>query len=459
MSKCPLGFGKCPFSYLYILGTPIIRLFQDYLVSLDDINKNLDFNLFSIKTTFREHSIIRIFYKFLSYIIFGSLHICFLIIKKKEVEHKNNHNTKPKNSLIYNNKIIIFSKSINFQIIIACSIFPLQSILRKILNSFKVKCFDLWIFNMVFILIFMNYYFGEKIYRHKKISLIFIFFTNLGLLLVSTFIKTYNLNKLNAYEYIEIIFGNSLYCILIYFLYLLLSCLSSFCKVLEKKLMDINYVSPYLIIVYTGLFGFLLSSITLIFTTFISCGQWMQNFCNVSSYDNEYKYLDNVKIYFLNLKNQYINDKNGFYIEIFIVYPLFLVFLFIEFTFEIIIVFYLNPNYLLICDCLYNCTRQILSIIFEEKENLNYYKSFNSIISELLAILGYSIYLEIIELRFCELNKDIKINIIKRGLTETIKDDKLKIGQLYDIDKDSDDDESTDNDNKNLEIEMKEIKT
>ena len=40
-------------------------------------------------------------------------------------------------------------------------------------------------------------------------------------------------------------------------------------------------------------------------------------------------------------------------------------------------------------------------------------------LAEILAIIGYAVYLEIIELRFCGLDKDIKKNIIKRGFRET----------------------------------------
>ena len=39
--------------------------------------------------------------------------------------------------------------------------------------------------------------------------------------------------------------------------------------------------------------------------------------------------------------------------------------------------------------------------------------------AEILAIIGYAVYLEIIELRFFGLDEDLKRNIIKRGFRET----------------------------------------
>ena len=41
--------------------------------------------------------------------------------------------------------------------------------------------------------------------------------------------------------------------------------------------------------------------------------------------------------------------------------------------------------------------------------------------TEIISILGYAVYLEIIELRFLGLDKDLKRNIIKRGIKETPK--------------------------------------
>ena len=40
-------------------------------------------------------------------------------------------------------------------------------------------------------------------------------------------------------------------------------------------------------------------------------------------------------------------------------------------------------------------------------------------LTEILSILGYAIYLEIIELRFFGLDKDLKKNIIRRSFRET----------------------------------------
>ena len=64
MAKCPIGIGNCSFYYLYILGASIMKLLEDYLISLDDINKNYKYNLFTINTILKKHKIIKVYINF-----------------------------------------------------------------------------------------------------------------------------------------------------------------------------------------------------------------------------------------------------------------------------------------------------------------------------------------------------------------------------------------------------------
>ena len=69
-------------------------------------------------------------------------------------------------------------------------------------------------------------------------------------------------------------------------------------------------------------------------------------------------------------------------------------------------------------------------------------------IPELFEFIAFCIYLEIIELRFCGLNKNIRKNIILRG-----ENDSLNIDNIYEDDNNSDEEEE-----KNNEIELYENK-
>ena len=113
-----------------------------------------------------------------------------------------------------------------------------------------------------------------------------------------------------------------------------------------------------------------------------------------------------------------MSENNNIYIECFAVIPSFLVLNFVEFLCEILVIYRFNPNYVIIRDNIYYIVIRLLFVIF----NYNNYNEYISLIqliilemAETIIIFGFCIYLEIIELRFCGLDKYLKRNIIKRA--------------------------------------------
>ena len=150
----------------------------------------------------------------------------------------------------------------------------------------------------------------------------------------------------------------------------------------------------------------------------------IKNYCVVTKTEknNSTKYYyDNIIVYFDELKNNKFNYK--FYLEIIIITPFYLALNFFGFACEILIIYYLNPLYVLVRENLYFCLQRFVFILVNS-DNYKYYISLTQFIilqiSEITALLGYAIYLEIIELKFCNLDKDLKRNIIERGETETV---------------------------------------
>ena len=109
------------------------------------------------------------------------------------------------------------------------------------------------------------------------------------------------------------------------------------------------------------------------------------------------------------------------------------------------IIYYLNPIFILIKDNLYNW---ILRLVLFISLDFKLAKFITQETAETLSFLGYSIYLEIIQLRFFGLDEDLKNNIIKRGNRET-----FNINTIYE-EEDRDFYESFENENpdNNLEI-------
>jgi hypothetical protein len=453
MWKIPIGFGNCSASYLYIAGASIFGLIQDYLLSLSDIKKKYEYNIFGIKTVLKSHKLIRVLYGYISFIIFG---IIFYYISEKSKDNKKTANKKSPLQQTFIVRSIELTTKVKIEIIIICGLYTLIKVLRKIVNFYKIGDLDFWIFNIVFISLFMYYYFRIHIYKHHKYSLLFIFFTNLCLLFIAAAIKK---NDNNPKE--KTIFQRHGWkCLFIIIMYIIFSMVSSFSKVASKKLMDINYLSPYKMIFYIGVFGVFFTLISLIFTGNISCGSISQ-YCKLVKYDEKhnttYTYLDSISFYFSDMKDIYDNKQyKDFYIEIFIVIPLYLIANFCEFLFEILLILYLNTNYILISDCIYYGTSKLIEFIFNK--NYGPKKFWVEFIAELLTLLGYTIYLEIIELKFCELDKDIKKNITERSVRESvIKDMDFDINQANEYDKDdkdSDDEDSYDERKNSIEMGM-----
>ena len=414
MWKSPIGFGNFSLVYLYIIGVAVTKIIEDYLISLEDIKSTLKYNMFHIPTVLKSHKLIRVLCRYISFIIFGL--IFFEIADSK----KNNKKKEIEEDLHPHNKLIVrkytTTKKTFIELLIVSAFFTFIKILRKIVGYYKVSELDFWIVNIIFVSYYMNKYFGNNILKHQKYSLYFIFLTNIGLLFAAASVSK-NKERETIYKRL------GWKCILVLIGYIILSWVSSLTKVYSKKLMDYNYISPYRIIFFMGLFGTFFTLITLIFTSSISCGKSTESYCKIKKTSNNKTnyYLDSIPIYFTNLNDVYKKRNfKEFYVEIFIVTPLFSIFNFIEFAFTMLLILYLNPNYILISDCIYFATVKFIE--YAIKGDYSTTKFCLEYIAELLALFAYAFFLEIIELRFCGLDNDIKKNIIKRG----IRDSKLK---------------------------------
>ena len=157
----------------------------------------------------------------------------------------------------------------------------------------------------------------------------------------------------------------------------------------------------------------------------------MENmFKNICIVGNEVgRYYDNLSIYFSNMKARYDNEetRSHFFMEIFLVIPLYLIFSFLEFVCQIFSIYYLNPNFILIKEPIYYGTLRLVSLIYNIKHisAVMYLSQFFLLeFAEIFGLLGYIVYLEIIELKFCGLDTNIRRKIINRNEDE--KDEAMK---------------------------------
>ena len=94
---------------------------------------------------------------------------------------------------------------------------------------------------------------------------------------------------------------------------------------------------------------------------------------------------------------------------------LFIISFFMRIMSELFIIKYLNPSYILISDNIYFEILKLNEYFPNEKDKQSTLKFIFVQFTQLFEFIGCLIYLEIIELRFCGLNKNLKKNISKRS--------------------------------------------
>ena len=402
MTKSFIGFGKCSKYLIFILGTVVFKTLNNFIFE-NQINPKSEGGIFGFIPVLSNHIFIQYFYKYISYAIGG--YIFGYILYKKSMTDKRE-----------TTKDNIIKKSDSRDSIL---------IYNEGTTEFSNTKKELLIVCLLFVLYFMKKFFVINLYNHQKLAIIIILVPISILLITSNFLPYTNhktteekSEDLDAFEEIEGITGHKLYYFPLAIVMLISNIFLSYSRVKSKVLMDLRYLSPYLIIFLFGIFGSILLFIMLIIISIFKCSDAISDFCSVVDFDNPNNlYMDNVIIYFQALK------ESGYkmYIEIFLIIPLYLILKFLEFTCEIFVIYYFNPNYVLVRDNLYY---GIIRLIFVLVNNEDYQDSISLTqfiileLSELLSILAYGIYLEIIELRFCGLDRYLKRNLIKRAEKE-----------------------------------------
>jgi hypothetical protein len=268
-------------------------------------------------------------------------------------------------------------------------------------------------------------------------SLIFNFTINLVIIVITSALKT---NGSSDFDSIKTLYGSYLFIILFYIIYLILSAILSFSQVLQKQLMDLEYVSAFKILFVIGIISSSLGFLTIIITSNVKCKGLMaeNNLCPISHPDYENgkaHYFDNALIFFSNLGDQFDKDKLSFFLEIFIVYPLYSFTCFAKYFCETMVVYLLDPNHVLISDTLYYGTRKFVTLIYFPDNTKNYLK----LLGEIIALFGYMFYLEIFEINCCGFSFDTKTNIDRRSRLESkanndIEEDDEEENDIFDND-------------------------
>ena len=315
---------------------------------------------------------------------------------------------------------------------------------------------ELWMLEIIFISFLSKKILKIEINRHKKIAMFIVI-----PLLIMEFISNslpetnHSKNDNNHEEYMSdynIFKGigkkiNYGFIPIIYGVYILATLLRDYSWVESKYLLDKKSISLFTILFFTGLIGLLMSIISFFISSYAPCNTFKnvikegnkyvfdnnnnnyinldKELCYLQDYDEKEKtlklYYDNI---FLLIKEYKIFDKK-IKKELFLVLPLYLIINMIKNCSHMMMIKYLEGYNILISDNLYYFINRLIVFIIN-KANEEYLTVVQFILMEsleIIYIISNLIYIEIIELKFCNLDYDLKKNIGKRGVMEYIEDE------------------------------------
>ena len=312
---------------------------------------------------------------------------------------------------------------------------------------------DFWMVEIIILTIFMTKMLKLNVYRHQKSMIGLILFPlilKVGTIIISHFDDGSKNKKDSNFQYrsiqnkLKIIFVAIpwlYFCLPLYFFLLGSKC---YINTKIKWLIDLKNIPWKKILCIYSLFGTIFCLIVSLVATFLVCGEndayvndIKEYFCKVK-YDINYnnndnnKYLESFKIYFrsdissLQILLEIITviigscafawHKTSFLNALEHLTPIHLIF-------AIPAHYLINKFYLLILNVIKN--KDHSAIIPDSDNGHNYfeYKISMDFLSDAFSVFGYLVYLEVIELKCCNFDKDIRRKVLARGIIDLYKAD------------------------------------
>ena len=292
----------------------------------------------------------------------------------------------------------------------------IKDLFYEAIGKFDCSNFNYWMFEMPTYEFFHSKVFNFKIYKHHFFSLISILsscsiFRSIYLIICFT-------NDTKTARFLEDKKWLIPISLIIYFLYHIFKgyTLSNEKFYLEKRAIPIlNYILLY------GIYGFIITLLGGIISTYVPCGdntipELSKKICDFNE-NNQTNYYDSYIIYYNKLYSEYFIER-----LILLIFKSILNFLT---TYYIYVIYKkLRPTYYFL---MYRIAILIVSIlgfinglINDKMDSVNTSLKISELLSLICYTLGAMVYLEFIELNFCNLNFYTKRNIKIRSNTEII---------------------------------------
>jgi len=376
----------------------------------------------------------------------------------------------------------LIKKSAQKFIILSTILIVIKEFANKILYSYD-DIFNFYFVNLIIIAIIWKRFYKKRLYKHHILSIVSVSVVSLSCLIIFILImifgrsRNYSNNRGNnrpndGKTNNSNNFMNGFYLNIVLFLvFLIIS--TCFCTgiIFQKNLMQFQFIPSYKFLFYKGIFGISFCIIALIFSTNFSCSNYLDQNSNSSNpelnlsrsfnpvrcrdlYDDKF-YLDNFYSYF---NNNITEVPNNTIAEIFISIGYFGLNFISDYSI-ILVNKFLTPFHVLITESFYSLmhivSQYAIKFSYEDEQTGNnrgnksrrerFYNIFFTqpkfisvkFVSIFFEFIGYLIYMEIIQLNFCGLNRDISRNIKKRAELDAIISNKELEGDSEDIMNDS----------------------
>ena len=244
----------------------------------------------------------------------------------------------------------------------------------------------------LFVIAFMNkYMFRVNFEKHHKISMIIIFLGTITVFIFHLIIQIKNTNFFNT--------------AIITLLFLIVKIITGVKVLLDTYILQAKYVSPFKLLFYQGLFGFILSIVFISFINNIKCYDIEGfNFCTDEGY------IDNFQMFW----NKISNIRIALYIIPYCVMVLFFFNVFRKQT-----KYYLTAFHRVLSCISTAILNWVLFLI--QKEKTFEASTIVEMIGFLVILFGELVYAEVIICKFMGLDEDTRKEILKRGEEERTK--------------------------------------
>ena len=437
-----ISFGQFNKNSFFILGSVVVKFIINFIYGFTpDLVQNNTIYIFGFKSFIFSHYLFTNCLKYSSMILGGIIsHFIYNRINKApnndEIE-KNDEDLKNGNhysngdiieKMIKNEDEINDKKYIKSIVIIFIIYFLSQSV-NDILNNIGFNLLKLWPLESIFIFFFIKKILNRTMYKHQKITIIAVIILCTSIYVICSFLpKEYKdcilltgnekqqceMSNENIYNTIIKYLGWFFIPIFI-IIYFLSMIGDAYAKVSIKWLIDIKYIAIPRILFYIGIIGFTFSIAAFFISSFIPCNKGNDYIDYICSFENE------GELYYDNYKNLNVENKDShFYIDIFITLPIFLLLSFFDKFFELLIIIKSDPFYFIPIDCSIFLIYEIIDygMTFSLTNEYNDTKFALLLLCDSNCVFLCLIYLEIIELHFCNLDRFLRRYIMKREFSD-----------------------------------------